>query len=295
MPVDSVIPAYNDQQLMMRILPILICFVMLATACHTTRKSLQPAKPTDAQKDTAVVQVPAGPSKADSLAADSARKVQALFARIDSNRIRFETFSAKVKVDYKDSKDKNLDFSAFIRMRKDSVVWVSVVAALGVEAFRVLIRPDSVIIMDKLEKTVKYTTVADLQRITQLPFDFTTLQQLIVGNPLYMEGELQSFREDEEKLSVFLSGARFRHLMSFLRPDLNLQRSQLDDADLLRKRAANLEYEEYAVLSGRVFPGIRKIKLSEQQTVDLRLEFRQVEFDTPQSYPFSIPRNYKLK
>jgi hypothetical protein len=280
---------------MMRILPLIFTFFLLTTACHTTRKSQQPIPIPETPKDTALAPLPAGPSRADSLAADSARKVQALFARIDSNRIRFETFSAKVKVDYKDSKDKNLDFNAFIRMRKDSVVWVSVIAALGVEAFRVLIRPDSVIIMDKLEKTVKYTTVADLQRITQLPFDFMTLQQLIAGNPLYMDGELQSYREDEEKVSVFLAGSRFRHLLSFLRPGLTLSRSQLDDADLLRKRSANLEYEEYATLSGRTFPGIRRIRLSDQQTVDLRLEFRQVEFDTPQNYPFNIPRNYTLK
>ncbi len=265
------------------------------TSCHTTRKVVQPEQTMVVAKDTVVVQLPEGPSRADSLAADSVRKVQSAYARIDSNRIRFETFSAKVKVDYKDSKDKNLDFNAFIRMRKDSVVWVSVIAALGVEAFRVLIRPDSVVIMDKLEKTVKHTTVADLQRITQLPFDFTTLQQLIAGNPLYMDGELLTFREETGSVSMFLQGDRFRHLMSFVMPGLTLSRSQLDDVDLLRKRTASLEYEEYASISGRIFPGIRRIRLSDQQTVTLRLEFRQVEFDTPQSYPFSIPRNYTLK
>lgn len=280
---------------MMKIFPAILVIILLLTACHTTRKSVQPAQSTEPPKDTLVAPAPVSPSRADSLAADSVRKVQALFARIDSNRIRFETFSAKVKVEYKDSKDKSLDFSAFIRMRKDSIVWVSVVAALGVEAFRVLIRPDSVMIMDKLEKTIKYTTVPDLQRITQLPFDFTTLQQLIAGNPLYVEGEVQSFREEPDMVSMFLAGASFRHLMSFLRPDLTLSRSQLDDADLLRKRTAQLDYQEYTPTAGRLFPALRRISLTDQQTLDLKLEFRQVEFDMPQSYPFSIPRNYKLK
>jgi hypothetical protein len=78
-------------------------------------------------------------------------------------------------------------------------------------------------------------------------------------------------------------------------PGLTLSRSQLDDVDLLKKRTAHLEYEEFALIAGRIFPGIRRIRLSDQQTVNLRLEFRQVEFDTPQSYPFSIPRNYTLK
>jgi hypothetical protein len=29
--------------------------------------------------------------------------------------------------------------------------------------------------------------------------------------------------------------------------------------------------------------------------VEVDMEFRQVEFDKPQNYPFSVPRNYKLK
>lgn len=245
--------------------------------------------------DTVVAVILPTPSQADSLAADSIRRVGLALARIDSNRIGFETFSAKIKVDYKDSKDKNLDFNAFVRMRKDSVVWVSIIAALGVEAFRVLIRPDSVMIMDKLEKTIKYTTVSDLQRITQLPFDFSAMQQLILGNPLYLEGELQLFREDATGVTVFYSGNRFRHLASFLKPAVALSRSRLDDTDLLRKRSAELDYESYENVGSRRFSGIRRIRLAEQQSVDVRLEFKQVEFDLPLSFPFSVPSNYKLK
>jgi hypothetical protein len=110
-----------------------------------------------------------------------------------------------------------------------------------------------------------------------------------------MEGELQSFREDDAAVSVFFSGDRFRHLASFLKPDVSISRSRLDDADLLRKRSADLEYESYEIQAGRRFSGLRRIRLSEQQTVDIKLEFRQVDFDTPLSYPFSVPSNYKLK
>ncbi len=270
-----------------------VAVILLSTlSCHTVKRA---AQTTVAVADTASVFIPVKALRTDSLAADSIRRVASALARIDSNRIGFETFSAKIKVDYKDSKDKNLDFNAFVRMRKDSVVWVSIIAALGVEAFRVLIRPDSVMIMDKLEKTIKYTTVSDLQRITQLPFDFTALQQLILGNPLYLEGELQSFKENGAAVTVFYSGDRFRHLAQFLKPAISLSRSRLDDTDLLRKRSADLEYDSYGTVAGRIFSGVRRIRLAEQQTVDVSLEFKQVEFDLPLSYPFSVPSNYKLK
>jgi hypothetical protein len=44
-----------------------------------------------------------------------------------------------------------------------------------------------------------------------------------------------------------------------------------------------------------VFANTRRLTLAEKERVDLLLEFRQVEFDQPQNYPFSIPKNYKLK
>jgi hypothetical protein len=39
-------------------------------------------------------------------------------------------------------------------------------------------------LMNKLEKTVQYRSIAYLTEITQVPFDFYSLQDLIIGNPV---------------------------------------------------------------------------------------------------------------
>ena len=270
----------------MRLSIFLVLVLLFHQGCRPARKVTTVAVRTDTIVRTVVVDVPV---------VDSAKIMAETIARIAGNRIAYKTFAAKIKVGYKDSKDKNLDFNAFIRMQKDSVIWASIIAALGVEAFRVMVTPDSVMIMDKLEKTIRYTTISELQTITKLPFDFGTLQELLVGNPVYMEGEMKSYREDGSLLSMSMIGPFFRHLLTFSKPGLELVKSDLDDVDSLRKRRATLSYEDYQPAGKWVFANTRRLTLAEKERVDLLLEFRQVEFDQPQNYPFSIPKNYKLK
>ena len=268
----------------MRFIPVILVIAVISASCHGPRKITEVV----AVRDTVV----AVPVPAES---DSARLVKETLEGIARNRIDYSTFSAKIKVDYRDSKDKALDFNAFVRMRKDSVIWASIIAALGVEAFRVMITPDSVVILDKLEKTVQYKSISELQKITQLPFEFKTLQELIIGNPVYMEGEMKNFRDEGTVLTMSMLGSVFKHLVTFARQDLTLMTSKLDDLDLTRSRTAKLAYEDYQPSGRWRFAGTRRLTLAEKNKIDVVLEFRQVEFDLQQAYPFSIPKNYKLK
>lgn len=268
---------------MKNIIPVLLLLI-LAAACRAPKK----ISSVMVIRDTATVAVI--PTESDSV-----RIFRETRARMKENHIEFNTFSAKIKVDYLDSKDRKYDFNAFVRIRKDSVIWVSVIAALGIEAFRVIIRPDSVAILDKLEKTIQYQRVEYLQQITQLPFDFSTLQDLIIGNPVYTEGDVKSFQYNGNVYTMSMIGPFFKHFLTLDKGNVNLLFSKLDDIDPARSRSANLVYEDYQPNGKWQFSQSRRITLVERTKVDVDMEFRQVEFDKPQNYPFSVPKNYKLK
>jgi hypothetical protein len=269
----------------MRISAFLFIMLVLAAGCRSSRKI---SNTMIIKEDTAVVLI-------NPTASDSAKLVQDVFGNMEKKHIDFNTFSAKVKMDYKDSKDRNYDFNAFIRIRKDSIIWVSVIAALGIEAFRVMITPDSVMIQDKLNKTIQYQTVAYLQEITQLPFDFNTLQDLIIGNPVYVTGEVKTYKDDGNLVTMTMLGSLFKHLMTFEKSQYNLMFSKLDDIDINKSRSANLAYDKYEPNGKWQFAMARRVTLAEKTRVDVNMEFKQVEFDKPQNYPFNIPRGYKLK
>jgi hypothetical protein len=268
---------------MKNLLPVLLVLI-LAASCRAPKKI-----------SSVMVIRDSVPAVVSPLESDSARILRETRARMEEKYIEFNTFSAKIKVDYRDSKDRKYDFNAFVRIRKDSVIWVSVIAALGIEAFRVMITPDSVAILDKLEKTIQYQRVEYLQQITQLPFDFQTLQDLVIGNPVYSEGDVRSFQDNGNVYTLSMIGPFFKHFLTLDKSSINLLYSKLDDIDPSRSRSANLAYDDYQANGRWQFSQSRKIMLAERTRVEVDMEFRQVEFDKPQNYPFSVPRNYKLK
>jgi hypothetical protein len=99
--------------------------------------------------------------------ADSIKYIRNLLSHIDSNRIDFKTFSAKVKVEFEDKNGKQPDLTVFIRIQKDSLIWLSINATiLSYEALRILITPDSVKLMNKKDRFYQLRSVNYLQELS---------------------------------------------------------------------------------------------------------------------------------
>ena len=93
----------------------------MAASCRSTKKLHSAIN----KKDTQIV-VGQGAINPDSLkGADNILKL------LEKNRINFTTFSAKIKVQYEDKNGKQPDFNAFVRLYKDSVLWVSINATFS--------------------------------------------------------------------------------------------------------------------------------------------------------------------
>lgn len=270
----------------MKYIFLLLGLVMLifAFSCRPTKK-LQTAI---SRKDTTHTVI-VNDSKADSI-----KFVQEVFNKVKSRKINFNTFSAKIKVDYTGKDGKGPDLTVFVRMQKDSVIWLSINATVfSYEAFRVLITHDSVIVLNKKDKLVQFRSLSYLQELTQLPFDFSTVQDLIVGNPIYLDSNIVSFKKNESSVMLLSTGKFFKHLMTLSNNDFTLEHSKLDDIDIARNRTCDLTYTDYENKNGMQFSTGRKITVAEKSKLDIDMNFKQYSFNETLSYPFSIPKNYK--
>lgn len=227
-------------------------------------------------------------------AVDSAKLKAALIDKVNHKRIDFNTFSAKVKIDYS-SKDQNDGGTAHIRLQKDKVLWISLTGLLGVEGYRMLVTPDSVTLMNKLDKTVQYRSIEYLQELTDIPFDFATLQDLIVGNPIFMGNDVVSYKETGNELLVLLVGDLYKHLLTIDNNNYTLLHSKLDDVNVIRNRTCDITYSEYETSAGFPFSTNRVISVSEKGKLEVKMNFKQYAFNQPLTFPFSIPKNYKIK
>ncbi|WP_132050706.1 DUF4292 domain-containing protein [Pseudocnuella soli] len=268
---------------MMRIL--CICgMAALLVSCRSTRK-IQTAI---SQKDTTATAVVAPVAESD-----SARQVRQVFRTLDSGRIDFKTFSAKVNVDYRDADGKRYDLNANMRMVRDSALWVSVNAILGIEALRMLITADSVKVLDKQNKVYTARRIDYLQEVTALPLDLRTVQDLLIGNPVFVDSNVVSFSRSADALSLVTLGQWFKTLLNVAAVDFSLQRIKLDDANMSRSRTAELGYSDYESRTGRRFATKRRITVVEKKKLDIALDFKQYTFNEEVSFPFSVPKNFK--
>ncbi len=229
-------------------------------------------------------------------ALDSITQVKNTLQDFNKHYINFKTFSAKIKADVETSKEKLPDLTAIVRIQKDKAIWMSVSATiLNIEVYRVFITPDSVILLNKKDKEVQYRSLDYLQEVANLPFDFKTIQDLLIGNPIFYNDSVQSYRRTENFILITSRGAFFKHLLTLTQDTKMLLNSKLDDIDISRNRTANINYSEYENQAGFLFPTNREIVISEKNKIDMKLKYRQIEFNKELSMTFNIPKNYTVK
>ncbi|MEO6548856.1 MAG: DUF4292 domain-containing protein [Ferruginibacter sp.] len=263
-----------------------IIIVVSSSSCKTAKK----IQASIDKKDTTSVHI-SNPFKDDSMLL-----IKNTLVDIHKKHIDFKTFSAKMKVEYEDAKGKQPNITAYIRMLKDSMIWISGYATVfNIEAFRVLINKDSVFVLDKINKEVKRRSLDYLQEVTEIPFDLKTLQNLFVGNPVFLEDSVLYYKETESKVLLATLGIYFKHLLTLNKSDRLILHSKLDDVNVARNRTADITYGDYEINNGIAFSTYREITVSEKNKLDIHLNFKQYEFNKELSITFNIPANYKSK
>jgi outer membrane biogenesis lipoprotein LolB len=272
---------------MYRILIVSVSAIIIFGSCRSTR-NIQTAI---AKKDTIVAGID---TSAKNLREDSIAFMQKTWAEVQANHIDFTTFSAKIDVDYQDAEGKKYDVNAHLRMYKDSVIWISITAILGIEGLRVLITPDSVKVLDKQNKTYSARSVSFLQEMTELPLDLKSLQDLLLGNPVYFSEPIISYSRDANTITMLSNSEYFKHLLTIAADDKLMQSSKLDDLDESRNRTCILTYSDYETKKNVKFTTRRRITVTEKKKLDIRLSFKQYDFNETLSFPFNPPKNYTV-
>lgn len=268
---------------------VILSFCVFAFACRTTKK-VQTIQTAITKKDTTqVITVKETPK------VDSAAIVKDILLKVQQQKVDYKTFFAKIKIDYETATD-NKNFTAYLYMKKDSIIYLRLVGSfLGItkEGVVAKISKDSVTVVNKIDKTVQYRSISYLQEVTKIPFDFYTLQDLLLGNPIFLNGNIVAYRDGEEQFSVQMIGDIFKNFISLSKADYRIVRTKLDDVDALKNRTCDISYNNYENKLGVLFSTNRKVSVAEKGKLDITLDFKQYTFNEPLTYMFNIPKNYK--
>lgn len=264
---------------------IALLWLLALTACRSTKKIQQAIIKKDS---VAVVVKDIQPTHQDTM-----KMVDAVLTGVAQKRIEFNTFSAKIRVDYENEKGRQPDFIANIRMLKDSLIWVSLSNDIGIEGIRVLISNDSIKILDKLANTYQVRPLSAIQEVSQIPFEFADLQNLLVGNPIFLNKDsITSYTHTPGGYTLLSIDVLFKNLISISNTFV-IEKSKLDDNDPALNRTCNLVYTEYENKTGKLFSTMREIVIIQQNKLDVKLKFKDYKFNEELSFPFTIPKKFK--
>lgn len=209
---------------------------------------------------------------------------------VSVNNFDFNYFSSKGQLSL-NSKKENLSSGVSIRMKKDSVIWVSVQPGLGIEAARMMLTQDSVYVMNRLQKEYVATDYSFLRNRFQVDVNFEILQAILLGNYQQQgtekamdEGELQHVQQMRENL-----------LFDFFIGRLNSKLQQLNVQDKNTGNTIAVLYSSFENIGQEPFAhALAAQVLQNGEVADFKINYSRVAVsDEALSFPFSVPSDYK--
>lgn len=229
---------------------------------------------------------------------DSVDIIKTIMSKVVRNKIDFKTFNAKIKVAY-DGPEKSDNYTVYLSMKKDSIINIKVsgtvlgISKLGVEA---QIKNDSVVVVQHVgEQSVTHRSISYLQEVTKIPFNFADLQEMLIGNPVFIDSNIVSYKAGASQLLVLMVGDLFKHLLTLDNSDFRVLHSKLDDVDIQRNRTGDITFSNYQPMGAYQFATYRKISVAENSKLDIYLDFKEFTLNEPLKYSFELPKKSKRK
>jgi Domain of unknown function (DUF4292) len=118
---------------------------------------------------------------------------------------------------------------------------------------------------------------------------------VIVGNPIYLDSNIVSYKKDGNSTTFLSIGKFFKHLITLENGSYHVVHSKLDDISPSSNRTSDLTYGDYQEKDGRIFATSRSLTVAEKSKIDVNMDFKQFAFNETLDFPFSVPKNYKKK
>lgn len=263
--------------------------ILLLTSCATSRK-VQVIQDALSKKDSINAQL-----ISEKIKVDSGLIVKEIIEKIASTKLSFNTMNTHIKVDYQ-TVDRSDAFITNISIEKGKAIYITARGAMGVIGLKAKITNDSVLIYYPLSKKVEKRPLSYLQEIFKIPITYTILEDLIVGNPIFVENsDVVNYKMNNNKLQVGMVGKLFKNLMTVGEDNVTVLHLKLDDMNLNQNRTCDITYSNHVTVLQNQFPMSREIAISSQSRIEINMEVKDYTFDDPLKYTFVIPKQGKRK
>ncbi|MDX1327841.1 MAG: DUF4292 domain-containing protein [Arenibacter sp.] len=206
------------------------------------------------------------------------------------NNLSFKTLSGRMKIEYQDGATSN-SVNVSLRMEKDKAIWIS--APLGI--VKAYITPNRVSFYNKLDNEYFDGDFSYLSQLLGTDLDFNKVQSLLLGEALFDLRDQKytvDIANNNYQLKPKKSGDLFKTLFQIEPQNYRMATQQLSQP--WNKRLLEIQYKNYQKVSHWILPNkIEILALDGDNSNNIRLEFRNMEFNRALNFPYSIPNGFK--
>jgi len=247
-----------------------------------------------------------------------------LIDSITSNYLNFDTISIKFKI-YVDFSDESHNLDGVYRIKKDSLIWISLTAPLGIEAARILLTQDSIYFLNKLKKEYFIKPFSFFENNYKVDLEFKDLQA-ILANQLFLFSETdeeknlemnpnsnerdyikKTFFKDKDSVNYVLKTHRKHKIKRSIRRNTKglivenikitpktFKISNIEILDYIDNRQLQINYNQFEPTNNQLFPRTVDFILKDSlKTFQVKLDYTKVTVNGETNFSFNIPKSYK--
>lgn len=220
------------------------------------------------------------------------------------SQFHFKTLSLKFNAEVQSREETN-NFSGNIYIVKDSSIWVSV-QKLGMEAFRMLLTPDSVKMLERINKVYIAGDYFVLSQMLKSSFDFDFIQAVITGNDMenyettgfitekVNESYVLSNENRKKQTGAFVSDSMDQQI-TLRTGDYKIVKNTMKKATSSTSKTLDATYSEFLDFEGQIFPQKVDLQLNDTRTINANIVFTRISPEKKENSPFSVPASYSIK
>lgn len=208
--------------------------------------------------------------------------------------IDFDYFQGKARMILRDG-SKERDVKANIRIRKDSVIWMTF-SVIGVQGGKALINKDSITVVSNLDKEYYVFEYGELSRRFNFEINYQVIQAAMLGNPIMARANSDDVEQANSMFLLKQKQATVAVINYINAASMKIEKVEMSETD--SKNSLTLNYANFQPLEHRLFPYNGTISLLYKTPAGLLnttiiFEYNKATVDEKElKFPFNIPKKY---
>ncbi len=174
--------------------------------------------------------------------------------------------------------EEEYNLNGIIRLKRDSLIWMSVRLSVGIEAARIIILKDSIKLASKITSTYISEKISFFEQITNVKMNYSLLEAILTNSLINSDKSLYRVVSGEGDQDDVIKRINTEFMENYIVP-IEFQRiSEMFYSD--GNNEIRVNYDEFEDSNYGLFSGMMNIIMqSEKDCIRARIKISNIEFD----------------